>query len=560
MAVLGVASALLLVCSLASGQLLGGNENPLESYNKLSNTGKTTSIALEGVIDPAEYILGPGDNLEMFIWGDIELSFSLIVSPEGYIFVPGIGSLQVSGLTIVDANNSLIEKSKKVYHNADISLSLIGIRMMKVSISGSVKNPGIYELSSVDRLSELIFLADGLYNHEDEAQFDKSENVSGVKDELKVRIEREAKPVFSEEYGHSLRKITVTDIFGTQRNVDYLRYQRTGDIKYNPVLKGGDQVNVPRKDSQIGVINLFGAVKIPGEYEYVQNDHLNDLIEIAGGFQSSALLSEILIIRFDGNSTKRIFVNLSENSSDKEDFLLQADDRVFVRRQLSYRQKYHVEIRGEVNLPGTYPVEDGVTKLREIIELCGGFTDRADLTNSQIFRLSSAETDDPEFRRLLNTPVTMMTNTEYEYFKNHMRQEIPQVVVDLNKLFEQDIGSEDVVLMDRDVIDVPTKSMNVNVTGSVLHPGLIRYIPGENYKYYIQQAGGLTWNADKDKIRLLRADNRVLIKLKNNTVIDVGDTIFIPEKKEINLWISLKDILTVVSQLATIFVVVRSVS
>ncbi|MCF7811324.1 SLBB domain-containing protein [bacterium] len=559
-AVFNITLTLLLVCSLAFGQLPGGNEDPLGYYNKLSNSGKSTSIALESSIDPDKYILGPGDKLEMFIWGEIELSFELVVSPEGYIFVPSIGSLHVSGSTISDAKKSLIERSRKAYQKVDVSLCLIGVRMMKASISGTVRNPGVYEVASIDRLSRLIFLADGLYNAEEEALTGKTNSASGVMNERKERIEQEAKPVFNEEFEPSLRKITITDLEGVTRIIDYLRYQRTGNIEYNPVLKGGDQVNVPRKDSQVGVIHIFGAVKIPGEYEYIINDHLSDLIEIAGGFQSSALLSEILILRFDGNDTKRIFADLSENSSSGGKFVLQADDRVFVRSKLSYRQKYHVEIRGEVNFPGTYPIEDNKTNLSEIIELCGGFTDRADIDNSQIFRLSFAETDDPEFERLINTPIGIMTNIEYEYFKSRMRIEIPQVVVDFGKLFNEDISSEDVILRDRDVIDIPIKSLNVNVTGLVLHPGLVRYKPGENYKYYIQQAGGFTWNANKDKIRLIKADNKVLIRLKSDTVIDVGDTIFIPEKKETNWWISLKDVLTVVSRLATILAVVISVS
>ncbi|NQU04602.1 MAG: polysaccharide export protein, partial [Calditrichaeota bacterium] len=342
----------LLVCSLAFGQIPTGNQDPLENLRKLSDTRSASTIALEATVDPAKYVLGPGDKLTLSIWGDIELTFKLNVSPEGSVSIPAIGSVKISGLTIADAEKLLIEKSRSSYSKADISLELIGIRMMKVSISGAVKEPGVYTISAIDRLSSLIQLAKGLYDPEVEILPEV------IKDERKALIEQEMKLFVGEALKPSTRKIVIIDLDNKTANVDYLRYQRTGNLKYNPILKGGDQISVKRMDSGVGVIQVFGAVMIPGEYEFVDGDNLSGIIEIAGGFQSGALLSEIAILRFEDGNTKRIYVDLSNVASDNGGYLIRNDDRIFVRRQLSYRQKYHVEIKGEVNFPGTYPIED----------------------------------------------------------------------------------------------------------------------------------------------------------------------------------------------------------
>jgi len=128
------------------------------------------------------------------------------------------------------------------------------------------------------------------------------------------------------------------------------------------------------------------------------------------------------------------------------------------------------------------------------------------------------------------------------------------------RLFKENDLAEDITLRDRDIVDVPILSKTVNVIGSVLHPGLVRFVAGENYQYYIRKAGGFTWNANKGKVRLQKADNRVLIKMQSNIDIEIGDTIFVPEEKEVDWWSSFKDFLMVVSQLATTLAVVISLS
>jgi len=510
------------------------------------------AVALEGPVDPETYVLGPGDRLALWVWGGIEVHYTVVVGPDGAISIPTLGELSVAGKTVRRAEEMCIAAARPVYPRSEISLRLTGIRSMKVQISGAVVEPGVYELSAVDRLSTLIFAAGGFIKPESE----KGEEESGAEEKPPVEKKERIEP---QRFFPSLRHIRVVSCDGRCTGVDYLRFQRTGDPGCNPVLRDGDRVIVPAVDVEVGVLDIFGEVKIPGEYEYVRGDRLRDLIELAGGFKSDASLNDIAVVRFreDDFSTREIEVDL-EDPEDRGPPLM-PDDRVFVRRKTDYRRKFHVTVKGEVRYGGVYPIAEDTTKLTEVIAACGGFTDRANLKGATVTRLAMAEVKDPEFERLKDMSVAEMTDMEYEYFKTRSREEAPAVVVDFVRLFVRNDLAQDITLRDGDVIEVPTLSPTVNVAGQVNSPGLVRYVPGENYEYYIEKAGGFSWNARKRKMRIIKAQTGKWIKPKRDTPIEIGDTIFIPEKQEIDYWELWKDILMVASQVATIIIVIQSV-
>ncbi len=557
----GGMSVYLFCCSLAFCQLKDvGLTNPLEKYKQVPTRPKAETKALEGVIDPAEYVLGAGDRLEIAVWGDIEMTFDIFVTPDGTISIPGIGPVHVAGNSIAEAEKLLHEKSRRSYPGARISLKLIEIRSMKVSISGAVAEPGVYELTSIDRLSALIFLAGGFLEPESRKSSGQEEETVVAEERSRSEKKSELDVLDREKAAPSRRKIRIVDRTGGLKVVDYLRYEKAGDRRSNPVLSDGSQVHVPLMDRDVGVIHIFGAVKDPGEYEYVDGDRLLDILEIAGGVRTDALLNDIEVTSFldDDDSTCVRRVDLTDPNADPRGPLLKVDDRIFVRSKPDYHPRYYVEIRGEVKYPGVYPIEDNITRLTEVIEACGGFTGRADVSGGSVERTALEKVDDPEYQRLQKIPVGEMSDMEYEYFKLKSREIVPDVIVDFNRLFRKNDTSCDVVLRDRDVIEIPTLTPTVNVIGKVRSPGLVKFSDGADYKYYIEKAGGFSWNAKKNKIRLIKAHGGVWERLDNKSRIEIGDTIFIPEKKDTNWWEYTKEILLVLSQLATIVVVVQS--
>jgi protein involved in polysaccharide export with SLBB domain len=550
--------SLLAFGSLTFGQLKKITlDQPIGEQVAIPKPRPAEIVALEGPVDPRSYRLGPGDQMEFGVWGGIELQEDVTVAPDGNLALPNVGIVPVAGLTLADAESLVAKTAAQVYPRARVTLRLTGVRKLLAAVSGAVMNPGTYELTAVDRLSALIAMAGGFWEPEakptTEEPRHKGRETADKTGKEKRPLEEVPEPLPSQ------RHIVITDRAGQSRSVDYLRYIRTGDAGYNPVLTDGDQVHIPVIDREVGTLNIFGAVKSPGEYEYVPGDRVRDLVELAGSARSDAMLEAVEIVRFNGfGETVQILTADISNPAERGPELMM-DDRLFIRAIPKYRQKQYVKVTGEVKYPGLYPIEEDQVKLTDIITACGGFTLKANLENARVRRWSLTEVEDPEFDRLSAMTVAEMSNMEYEYFKNRSREEAPEVVVDFVKLFQNNNKALDIVLKDKDEIEVPPLLPTVKVAGQVNNPGLVNYEPGKSYEYYINKTGGYSWNARKSKLRLIKAQSGTWLKPHKSTQIDIGDTIFVPEKKEYEYWELVKDILLVTTQVATIIVVTRTV-
>ena len=167
---------------------------------------------------------------------------------------------------------------------------------------------------------------------------------------------------------------------------------------------------------------------------------------------------------------------------------------------------------------------------------------------------------DTEFERLKKMLVEDMTVLEYEYFKTKSRELRGKFAIDFENLWNTKDKSSDIVLKNNDFIFLPDKSITITVSGQVKNPGLINFVPGKNYLYYIEQAGGFAWNARKGKIRLIKADTGEWLKPKKDTIVEVKDMIFVPEKPDIDYWALTKDFMKMAAEMATLIIVIQSVT
>ena len=149
-----------------------------------------------------------------------------------------------------------------------------------------------------------------------------------------------------------------------------------------------------------------------------------------------------------------------------------------------------------------------------------------------------------------------MTESEYDYFRLRSREKAGRVACDFEKLFGQNLEAYDVTLKDGDLIRVPPRSMVVNVSGSVINPGLVPYEPGKDYRYYVDRAGGFSWKARKNKILIVKGQTGERARPSKRRDIDPGDTILIPEKPERDYWKFIKDSMLVLANVATVYLVV----
>jgi len=414
--------------------------------------------------------------------------------------------------------------------------------LYEISVVGNVKNPGIYHLPPSSRVSEAILKANFspvLSENTDQTQ---NQNINET-----------------ENAKASTRNIMLTRNEKTI-HLDLEKYFTLGATENNPYIADGDIIYVPVQEKTISIV---GAVNKPGNYELISGDKISDIIDLAFGLRADAYLEKGKLVRFKDNHTDTETLNFNiknilHNSAVAENYPLENDDRIYIRSIPEFHEKNSVTVFGEVIFSGDYSIEDGKTTLLEILQKCGGPTSKADLENAFIQRKSKEEAIDPEFERLKKMFVKDMTSLEYEYFKTKSRELRGKFSIDFDKLWNDKNSSYDVPLKNEDFISFPRRISTVSVSGQVKNPGLITFVSGKNYFYYIEQAGGFSWNPRKNKIRIIRASTGEWVKPNKKTVIEVGDMIFIPEKPEFDYWEFAKDFMGITAQIATVFIVIKN--
>ncbi len=495
---------------------------------------------LDEKINPDTYVLGPGDVLSIFIWGGFQGQFQLTVTPEGMLLVPEIGPIDIANLTLTDARKKIADNLAMKYRNVESTVSLVDLRVFKVYVGGAVINPGAYPATAVTRVSEVIGLAGGFFEGPDAEDKTKMPSYQFLYTWIKVS---------------SKRNITVHRKNGESQTADILRLDLSGDTKFNPLLRDGDEIFVPLREWSINLYGVFGAVKNPGYFEYSQKDSLSDLLNLGHGLTLDADSQGVEIVRFrpDNTSTYSTFVDLKSSNWNMP---LKPDDRVYVKPIQGFHVKYQVQLIGEFKYPGYYAITEDTTTLSEIITKAGGLTDLASLDEAEMTRVSAEELVDPEFERLKKMNVADMSESEYEYFKIKSRAKIGRVAVDFKRLLEQHDKSKDILLRNNDVISVPRKRRVVTVSGEVANPGFLTYVPDKDYTYYITMAGGYSDRAGKGSISIIKASGEWKSPKKGRG-LDPGDTVWIPEKKKHNYIGIIKDVTLFIGNLATIYLVIR---
>jgi hypothetical protein len=186
--------------------------------------------------------------------------------------------------------------------------------------------------------------------------------------------------------------------------------------------------------------------------------------------------------------------------------------------------------------------------------MTGGFTEDASLVEAEMVREYGPQELDLEYERLKKIPISDMKSYEYEYFKTKSREKPGRVSVDFVKLFRGNDLGQDVLLKDGDQIFIPKRRLVVKVSGNIANPGFLTYEPGKSHLYYINKAGGFSWRADKGKIKLVKGMTGEWVK--PDGVVEPGDVIWVPEKPEKNYWNTFKDVVAILSSVATLYLVI----
>ncbi len=524
--VLGIAAAAL--AGPLSAQDLGViRESEQQKAEKVLPSDNEMLPVVEIPVNDTNYVVGPGDRLSVSIFGTQFYSFVVPVSSDGTVVIPGLGTAYVRHASLLDVRERIRSLLRGEVRSAEIIVSLAQARRVKVTVAGAVLKPGVVTLPATARVSEALAAAGG-----------------GVKDTT------------------ALRNIRVRRSDGQEVDADLLRYYRIGDLEANPFVSGGDRIYFPPKDRIVGV---YGAVGIEGRIDFVPGEKLFDLIDVSQGLRSGAFLDSVEIVRFreDNVTTDRFFLDLRGYPADRgANIDVRAGDLILIRSIPQYQQHRLVLVTGEVRYEGSYSIEEGSTRLGDLIARAGGFTENASLEEAVVIRKPPSTEKDIEFERLQKIPAADMQEDEYEYFKARSREKIGMMVVDFKRLFLQGDATQNILMRSGDVVEVPKLKNYIRIIGRVDNPGNVIFNPDWTYVQYIQTVGGYGWRADDGDVRVVKARTGELVDASNigDYELEPGDTIWVPEVPEVKFWETALTALGVISQIAGIVGIVIAIT
>lgn len=495
-----------------------------------ASTVQPTGVALESTVDPEKYFVGPSDVIAVNIWISPPINLALTVTPEGTLIIPTVGEISVSDLLLANAKEKVLAEVRKKYITGQASVTLLRPRPIIISVLGNVLNPGLYTLSAVDRANKAI------------EEANRPTAKQSPSDALRLASEM------------STRNIVMKHKDGTQERIDITKFLATKEDRWNPYLREGDILIIPRRNPTKNVFGIYGEVNAPGRYEFVRGDSVLDVLRIGQGFTRLALTDSVEFSRLnsDGTQLSTRVINLQAIKDGlAPNIVLEPGDRIIVKASSDQREDYRVHVEGEVLYPGIYPITKNQTKLSEVIRRAGGFTEFAWLEGADLNR-RSIRMDEVELERLINLRGgASPEDSAYYLLETELRLRKEIVNVDFVRLFARGDTTQDVTVQSEDHIFVPTRKRTIYVFGQVVTAGHVPYKAGEGIDYYILKAGGLTERARSSDLKIVKARTRQWLA-PNETIVEEGDHIWVPKDPEH----SFAYYMTVASQAASVLSVV----
>ena len=312
------------------------------------NNKELTFEPAMNIATPQNYVLGPGDEVNIDIYGASQKSVQATVTPDGDIIIDGFGPIAVSGLTVEQANNRLRSRIGGRYSSSSIKLTLGQSRTITVNVMGEVKTPGTFTLSAFASVFHALYNAGG-----------------------------------TNDLG-TLRNIQVFRGGKLVSKVDIYDYILNGRQSGNVRLSDGDVIVVGPYDC---IVNIGGRVKRPMYYEMRTDESLATLLKYSGGFTGDAYTKAMRVIRKTGR--ERSVFNVGE--FDWNTFRVVDGDSVLIDSILP-RYENMVELKGAVFRPGMYQVGGAINSVRSLLESADGVTEDAITAHAVMHRMKPDRT------------------------------------------------------------------------------------------------------------------------------------------------------------------------
>ncbi len=294
---------------------------------------------------PENYVLGPGDNIILNLWGRVEKTYNLIIDREGKVFIPKAGEITIWGLTLEQAENKVEQLLSTIYSDFSLSAVLGKIKSIKVFVYGEVKRPGAYTVSSLSTLFNVLYMSGG-------------PNARGSLRNIQVF--------------RNSNKLKTIDLYGL------LLHGRNQDVR----LANNDVIFIPVVSI---TATISGCIKRSAVYELLGGERVKDLIDLAGGLKPDAFLDRISLERIEQNS-KRIVLDLNMDGStdNKDNLLLKDGDIVRIYSVYNY-QENTVVLEGSVKYPGVFEYKTNM-RVKDLIDNGGQLTVASYLNRANLVR------------------------------------------------------------------------------------------------------------------------------------------------------------------------------
>ena len=377
-----------------------------------------------------DYIIGPGDEFTLTLWGTTEGIYNLRVTREGEVTLPKVGVITVNGVRFGELERTLKRHLSRYYRDLNLSVAMGGLKTLSVYVVGEVTKPGSYSLSSLATVYGALFAAGGPTKQ------------------------------------GTLRTVQVLRAGKVVRTLDLYEFLMKGDRSQDIKLQNEDTVFVPL----IGPIaGISGAVYRPAIYELRGKESIDDVIRMAGGIMPTALGGRLQLTRYSDNQRKVMLdIRIEDRGQAGGGAPAQAfPEQVLNMDAISIGSVYDkvwetVSVSGEVQHPGDVQWRPDL-RIKEVIAEAG-LLPTSDLTKAEIIRLNKNMTD----REIL--PVDLAALLKGDASQNMALE--PKDQVRVYTLFK---GAE-----------------KVAVSGEVLRPGTYEIMKGERLSDVLKRAGGIT--------------------------------------------------------------------
>ena len=393
------------------------------------------------IATPVNYRLGPGDQLQIEVWGASEANITQKVTPDGFISIPNVGPINVNGLTVQAATNRIKAKLSQIYSgmtssnvnlSTDVKVSLGQIRTIQVNIMGEVARPGTYALSSFSTVFHALYKAGGM------SQMGSLRNIKVVR---------------------GGRTVATVDVY------DYIINGRShSDIR----LQEGDVILASPYDA---LVLIKGKVKRPMYYEMKSSESIRTLIGFAGGFSNDAYRGAVTVDR--NNSKERTVATVDDMNYGV--FKVKDGDVVSVGEILD-RYDNRIEVKGAVYRPGYYELGKDIQTVKDLIGKADGLMEYAFTNRGVLHR----QNDDKTLEVISLNVKAILDGTE------------PDVTLHKND-----------VLFIPSKYDLEQKG-TLEIRGEVYNPNVFPFAANTKLEDLIIMAGGLTESASTVRVDVTR--------------------------------------------------------